>query len=177
MRTVVVSLVACACAWALAPPPVHSGQQRTRVVVAAETDLVPLVAAGGVAALAVGAAVMGGMGGGPPAAPASKPKPKAAPVAAPAVAAPVKAEGGLVKACWSGDAFKGFEWPTTTAPTVESWRSACDADGVTSYWDYGVRVIDWTPPPPTKAVTVGDWLATCESQGVVSFYDFGLRLA
>lgn len=179
---------------------------RTTTVVAAELDpsLIPLVAAGAVSVIGIGAAIT--LGGAqkdspptapPPAppAPTKKVEPAASspPAAAPAVAAVATTSAsapstGLVKACWSGDAFKGYEWPapeegeTSTVSTIEAWREACSAKGATSYWDFGVRVIEWSPlsapaAAPAKTVTSAEWRAACDSTGVTSFYDFGLRLA
>lgn len=172
-----VTLVTLGCvAQGLLPSTSIVPPRAAKVMVAAEADVVPIVAAGGVAVLAIGAAVMAGNRGGKSKAAAPAPKAPVVRAAEPVSStAAVAVPGELVKACWSGDAFRSYEWPKDTTPTVEAWRAACDAQGTMSYWDFGVRVIDWTPPS-TK--TIADWRAACEAGGsVISYYDFGLRLA
>mmetsp|Transcript_11534 Transcript_11534/g.29309 ORF Transcript_11534/g.29309 Transcript_11534/m.29309 type:complete len:171 (+) Transcript_11534:48-560(+) len=157
-------------AWALVPSTIPA---RPGVAVkASDVDIVPVAAAGGVVLAAVGAAVLSNQGKSTTAAPAAAPPKAAAPKkAAPPPPPPVVASGGLTKACWSGDAFKGYEWPSESVVTTAKWRETCDTGGVVSYYDFGLRTIEYEAP----AKTVEDWRAAC-ADGVMSFYDFGVRL-
>ena len=68
------------------------------------------------------------------------------------------------------------------ATSAAEWRRTCDADGVASYYDAGVRFagaeVVAAMPEATggKPLSVAAWRALCDARGAVSFYDAGVRL-
>ncbi|KAK7230676.1 hypothetical protein SO694_00078042 [Aureococcus anophagefferens] len=67
------------------------------------------------------------------------------------------------------------------APTAAAWRAACDAEGVTSYADFGITLAASRPPRGARAAGgPADgrpaWRA-CDAEGVASYADFGITLA
>ena len=65
--------------------------------------------------------------------------------------------------------------------TAPAWRAACDASGVTSYADFGVRLGASAAGAPAgrrvAAPTAAAWRAACDASGVASYADFGIKLA
>ena len=71
-------------------------------------------------------------------------------------------------------------------PTAAAWRAACDASGVTSYADFGVKlgasaapaIEPAASPAPASpsAPTAAEWRAACDASGVTSYADFGVKL-
>ncbi|KAH8076560.1 hypothetical protein JL721_571 [Aureococcus anophagefferens] len=66
------------------------------------------------------------------------------------------------------------------APTAAAWREACDASGVTSFADFGIKLAAAGAPTaaaPAGPPTAAAWRAACDASGVTSFADFGIKLA
>ena len=61
------------------------------------------------------------------------------------------------------------------APTAAAWREACDASGVTSFADFGIKLA--AAGVVSKAPTAAAWREACDASGVTSFADFGIKLA
>ncbi|EGB09594.1 hypothetical protein AURANDRAFT_63284 [Aureococcus anophagefferens] len=65
--------------------------------------------------------------------------------------------------------------------TAPAWRAACDASGVASYADFGVRLGASAAGAPAgrrvAAPTAAAWRAACDASGVASYADFGIKLA
>ncbi|KAH8095762.1 hypothetical protein JL720_3086 [Aureococcus anophagefferens] len=58
------------------------------------------------------------------------------------------------------------------APTAAAWREACDASGVTSFADFGIKLAAAGGRGGAAA-----WREACDASGVTSFADFGIKLA
>ena len=58
--------------------------------------------------------------------------------------------------------------------TAAAWRAACDADGVTSFADFGIKLAAAGVVSKAPAAL---WREACDASGVTSFADFGIKLA
>ena len=96
-----------------------------------------------------------------------------------APAPPKAAPKAAAKAAASAKAPEAAEGPNA------AWLAECSANGVVSFYDYGIKP-SWYVPGPSSAAgksagatdkSNAEWRSECDTSGVVSFYDYGVRLA